>query len=99
MLALQAVGFAAIICVTADDGFVEAATIYGLPVLLCPAAVAAIMPGGVVRIDLARGQLTDRATGAVFQAPPVAPALVDAVRRAQLLTRMRRVVEEEGYDG
>src|SRR3954470_1114346 len=38
VLALQAVGFAAIICVAAEAGFVEAATIYGLPVLLCPAA-------------------------------------------------------------
>ena len=99
VLALQAVGFAAIICASANAGFVAAAEAYGLPVLICPAAVAAITPGGVVRLDLAGGRITDRANGEVYSAPPCAPTLVDMVRRAQLLTRMRRVVEEEGFDG
>jgi 3-isopropylmalate/(R)-2-methylmalate dehydratase small subunit len=99
VLALQAVGLAAIVCASADPGFVAAAEAYGLPVLICPAAVSAIAPGGVVRLDLAGGRITDRATGEVYLAPPCAPALVDAVRRAQLLVRMRRVVEEEGFDG
>jgi hypothetical protein len=53
----------------------------------------------VARLDLVGGRITDRATGQVYLAPPCAPALVEAVRRAQLLTRMRRVVEEEGFDG
>jgi len=99
VLALQAVGFAAIICASANAGFVAAAEAYGLPVLICPAAVAAITPGGVVRLDLAGGRITDRANGEVYSVPPCAPTLVDMVRRAQLLTRMRRVVEEEGFDG
>ena len=99
VLALQAVGFATIICASADADFVTAAEAYGLPVLTCPAAVAAITPGGVVRLDLAGGRITDRANGESYPAPPCAPALVDTIRRAQLLSRMRRVVEEEGYDG
>jgi 3-isopropylmalate/(R)-2-methylmalate dehydratase small subunit len=99
VLALQAVGFAAIVCTTADADFVAAAEAYGLPVLICPAAVAAITPGAVVRLDLAGGRITDRANGESYPAPPCPPALVDTIRRAQLLSRMRRVVEEEGYDG
>ena len=99
VLALQAVGLAAIVCASADPGFIAAAEAYGLPVLICPAAVSAIAPGSVARLDLAGGRITDRATGAVYLAPACAPALVDAVRRAQLLARMRRVVEEEGFDG
>jgi 3-isopropylmalate/(R)-2-methylmalate dehydratase small subunit len=99
VLALQALGFAAIVCVSAAAGFVEAAEAYGLPVLLCPDAVERIVPGGVVRLDLASGRITDRATGAAYQAPPCPPELAAAVRRAQLLMRMRRVVEEEGFDG
>jgi 3-isopropylmalate/(R)-2-methylmalate dehydratase small subunit len=98
-LALQAVGFVAIVCATADAGFAAAAGVYGLPVLSCPAAVAAIGAGAVVRIDLARGRIEDRASGAVYDAPPCPPEVVDAARRAQLLARMRRLVEEEGYDG
>jgi 3-isopropylmalate/(R)-2-methylmalate dehydratase small subunit len=99
VLALQAAGFVAIICATAAAEFVTVADAYGLPVLICPAAVAAIAPGGVVRLDLAGGRITDRTNGATYLVPPCAPALVDSVRRAQLLTRMRRVVEEEGFDG
>jgi len=99
VLTLQAVGFTAVICSSCAPSFDEAAQSYGLPVLVCPAAVAAIMAGSVVRLDLASGQIEDRANGARYQAPPCAPALVDAVRRAALLTRMRRVVEEEGFDG
>ena len=98
-LALQAAGFAAIVCSSADPGFVAAAADFGLPVLVCPAAVASIAEGVVVRIDLQRGRIEDRASGAVFDAPPCAPELVAAARRVQLLARMRRAVEEEGFDG
>ncbi|HEU5098757.1 MAG TPA: hypothetical protein VFU22_07050 [Roseiflexaceae bacterium] len=97
VLALQAIGFASIICASADPGFVAAAETYGLPVLICPDAVSSITPGGVVRLDLAGGRITDRITGEVYLAPPCAPALVEMVRRFQLLMRMRRVVEEEGF--
>jgi 3-isopropylmalate/(R)-2-methylmalate dehydratase small subunit len=99
VLALQAAGFAAIVCASAADGFVAEAEAYGLPVLICPVAVASVAPSTVLRLDLANGRITDRSTGQVYQAPPCPPALVDMVRRAQLLTRMRRVVEEEGFDG
>ena len=99
VLALQALGFAAIVSASADAGFVAAAEAYGLPVLISPTAIAAIAPGGVVRLDLAGGRITDRTNGETYPAPPCAPALVEQVRRAQLLSRMRRVVEEEGFDG
>lgn len=97
-LALLAAGFAAVVCVSADAGFAEAAAAHGLPVLVCPAALV-IAAGGVARIDLASGKIADRASGATFQAQPCPAELVGAVRRAQLLSRMRRVVEEEGFDG
>ena len=99
VLALQAAGFAAIICASADTGFVALAEAYGLPVLICPDAIAAIMPGSVVRMDLDGGRITDRSNSETYTMPPCAPALVQAVRRAQLLLRMRRVVDEEGFDG
>ena len=97
-LALQAAGFAAVICSSADPVFVAAAAGFGLPVLICPAA-AAVVEGAVVRLDLERGRIEDRASGAIYDAPPCPPDLIAAVRRAQLLARMRRVVEDEGFDG
>ena len=98
VLALQAAGFAAIVCAGADAGFAQAAAAYGLPVLVCPAATG-IAAGHVVRLDLQAGTITDRATGVVFHTSPCSPELVAAVRRAQLLIRMRRVVDEEGFEG
>ena len=98
-LALQAAGFAAIVCSSTGPDFVAAAAGFGLPVLVCPAAVIAVAEGVVVRIDLERGRIEDRASGASYAAPPCAPELIAAARRAQLLARMRRVVEEEGFDG
>lgn len=99
VLALQALGVAAVLCVSAAGSFVEVAEQYGLPVLTAPAAVAAITPGAVVRIDLERGTITDRVNGARFACTPASPALLAAVRRTALLGRMRRVVEEEGFEG
>jgi 3-isopropylmalate/(R)-2-methylmalate dehydratase small subunit len=99
VLALQAAGFAAVVCISGHPDFVQTAESYGLPVLVCPEAAAEIAAGSVVRLDLASGRITDRASGVDYQAPPCAPALVELVRRAQLLGRMRRAVEEEGFDG
>lgn len=98
VLALQAAGFAAVVCASADAGFAEAAAAYGLPVLVCPAATG-IAAGHVVRLDLLGGTITDRATGAVFHTKPCPPELAAAVRRAQLFARMRQVVDEEGFEG
>jgi|HigsolmetaAR201D_1030396.scaffolds.fasta_scaffold04796_9 3-isopropylmalate/(R)-2-methylmalate dehydratase small subunit len=99
VLALQALGFVAVICASADDAMIEMAHIYGLPIVICPEAVAAIGAGAVVRLDLTRGQIDVRDTGQRFSAPPSPPQVVEAVRRAQLLAATRRVVESEGYDG
>lgn len=99
VLALQAAGFAAIICIDCDPVFADLAASYGLPVVTCPAAVAAIASNQQLRLDLARGILDDRTTRAHYRFPPCAPALLDTLRRHMLLAQMRHVVEEEGFDG
>jgi 3-isopropylmalate/(R)-2-methylmalate dehydratase small subunit len=98
-LALQAAGFVAIICVSAEPSFVETAHQYGLPVLFCSEAAESIAAGHVIRLDLERGSVQDQVTGIAYCAPPAPPDVAAAVRRAQLLMRMRRVVEDEEYDG
>ncbi|MEN9934962.1 MAG: hypothetical protein RLZZ387_1541, partial [Chloroflexota bacterium] len=70
-----------------------------LPLMEQPEAAAALPDGGLVRVDLATGRIEERATGAVYQAQPAPPEVVAATRQRQLLARMRRVVEEEGFDG
>lgn len=94
VIALQAVGFAAVVCRAADDEPRARGEAYGLPVLASTAA-GAIGEGDLVRIDLERGRIEAR--GAAWDAPPLDPQALAAVRRGQLLSRMRRVVEDEGY--
>jgi 3-isopropylmalate dehydratase small subunit len=94
VIALQAVGFAAVICRAVAPELRELGTIYGLPLLVAPDAVA-VGEGELVRIDLERGRI--EAGGRGWPAPPLAPDALAAVRRGQLLARMRRVVEDEGF--
>jgi 3-isopropylmalate/(R)-2-methylmalate dehydratase small subunit len=95
VIALQAVGVAAAVCAAADPALAELAAGYGLPLLAAPQAAAAIPEGAVVRLDLERGQI--EADGQRWACSPLDPPALAAARRAQLLARMRRVVEDEGY--
>lgn len=95
VLALQAVGFAAVICAHADAELAALGATYGLPLLAVAAAPGQIGEGALLRIDLERGQI--EAGRLRWQVAPLDGAALAAVRRAQLLTRMRRVVEDEGF--
>lgn len=98
-LALLAVGLVAVVAASADEAFVGAAAAVGLPVLVCAPAAAAISAGARLRIDLASGVIADRTANTRYNAAPAAPALIAMVKRSQMLAHMRRVVEDEGYDG
>jgi 3-isopropylmalate/(R)-2-methylmalate dehydratase small subunit len=97
VLALQAAGFAAVVCASADAGFVREAHALGLAVLQHPEAL--LPEGAIVRLDLASGGIEANSPGMRLRTEPLPEAVITAVRQAQLLQRMRRVVEEEGFDG
>jgi 3-isopropylmalate/(R)-2-methylmalate dehydratase small subunit len=97
VLALQACGVAAVLCAAAHSPFTELAEVYGMPVLVCPEAANSIPTGALLRIDLTAGMIEERALDARWNCPPARQPLLEAAQRAQLLARMRRVVEEEGY--
>lgn len=95
VIALQAVGVAAVICRGVDAEIAELGDVYGLPILAAPAAAAQIAEGDLVRVDLERGRV--EAGGVGWEAQPLDAEAMAAVRRGQLLARMRRVVEDEGF--
>jgi 3-isopropylmalate dehydratase small subunit len=95
VISLQALGIAAVICRAAGPEFAAIAAGYGLPIIAAPEAAAALGEGVLLRLDLERGSL--EGAGVCWTTPPLAVAALGAVRRAQLLVRMRRVVEEEGF--
>jgi 3-isopropylmalate/(R)-2-methylmalate dehydratase small subunit len=97
VLALQAVGIAAIVCHEADQIFIEQAHSYGLPVLKQSAAAHALQSGILLRIDLQRGLIEEPSSRQRWQSDPAEDQLLSSAQRSQLLGRMRRVVEEEGF--
>jgi 3-isopropylmalate/(R)-2-methylmalate dehydratase small subunit len=97
VLALQAVGVAAVVCEAADAEFAQLAAGYGLAVLVCAPAAAEIAGGALVRVDLASGSIEDRTHSRRWGDIAIPPALPEAARRAQILARTRRVVDEEGF--
>jgi|GEM_PF-841349 3-isopropylmalate dehydratase small subunit len=97
VLALQAAGISAVICNEADEDFIEQAHSYGLPILKQSGATSALQSGVLLRIDLERGLIEEPASHLEWQAEAAESELLNATRRSQLLGRMRRVVEEEGF--
>ena len=95
VIALQAAGLAAVVCGGVAHALAEVANGYGLALVIAPDAAAAIAEDAVVRLDLERGGL--EAGSGRWAFTPLAPAALAASRRAQILARMRRVVEDEGY--
>lgn len=95
MVALQAVGVAAIICQQADSAIMAVADRYGLPIVSAPEAVPLLHEGTLLRLDLEHGVV--EGAGARWEVAPLTQPMLDIVRRVQLLIRMRRVVEEEGF--
>ena len=92
VIALQAAGFAAVIARRVGLDLAQQGARYGLPLL---AAEASIAEGALVRLDLERGR--GEAAGETWLFEPPTPEALAAVRRGQLLARMRRVAEDEGY--
>ena len=95
IVALQAVGIAAIICQQVATEMVVVAERYGLPIMSAPAAVPLLDEGTLLRLDLEHGVV--EGGGARWEVAPLAKPTLEMVRRVQLLSRMRRVVEEEGF--
>lgn len=95
VIALQAVGIAAVVCERVAPELTSLGAIYGLPVVVAPGAGSALVEGDLVRLDLERGRL---AVGpSQWEFTPIRAEALASARRAQLLARMRRVVEDEGY--
>lgn len=92
VIALQAAGFAAAIARQVASELWAIGARYGLPLLALDTAIA---EGALIRLDLERGRV--EVGGATWMFEPLASEGLAAVRRGQLLARMRRVAEDEGY--
>ena len=77
-LALKACGVKCVIAASFARIFYRNAINIGFPILECPEAAAAILPGDAVRVDFKTGVITDETQGRTFQAAPF-PAFIDGI--------------------
>ena len=77
-LAIKACGVKCVIAASFARIFYRDAINIGFPILECPEAAAAILPGDAVRVDFKTGVITDETQGRTFQAAPF-PAFIDGI--------------------
>ena len=88
-LALQGAGVAAVVASSFARIFYRNAVNVGLPILECPAAVAAARDGDVLTIDLASGVITAQ-DGASFTAAPFPPLMRAIIAAGGLVPYVRQ---------
>lgn len=77
-LAIKACGVKCVIAASFARIFYRNAINIGFPILECPEAAAAILPGDAVRVDFKTGVITDETQGRTFLAAPF-PAFIDGI--------------------
>lgn len=94
-LAIQGAGVGCVVAASFARIFYRNAVNIGLPVLVCPAAVAAAQAGETAEVDLAAG--TVRLGDRVFAAEPFPPFVQELIGMGGLLPYVRaRLAEKEG---
>ena len=67
----------------------------GLPILESPAAVDDADKGHEVEVDLERGQIRNLTTGAVYQAEPYPPFMMEIIQAGGLVPYTKRQIEAD----
>ena len=88
-IALKASGISLVIANTFARIFYRNAINIGLPILECPEAVANIRAGDVVSCDLAKGEISNETTGAVFSAQPFPEFIQKIISAGGLINSIR----------
>ncbi len=93
-LAIKAAGVSVVVAESFARIFFRNALNIGLPILECPAAVAATQAGQTLEIDLAAGSIRNADTGETFQAMPYPPFMLELIAAGGLVEYTRRQQEK-----
>ena len=88
-LAIKACGVSCVIAATFARIFYRNALNIGLPILECPAAVAAIHNGDVVSVDFGAGLVRNETTGQEFHAEPFPPFMQELIAAGGLAAYLK----------
>ncbi len=89
-LAIKASGISLVIANSFARIFYRNSINIGLPILECPAAVAAVKKGDLVSCELSSGIITDETTGETFKAEPFPPFIEEIIRDGGLLKHLAK---------
>ena len=84
-IAIKAAGVSCVIAETFARIFYRNSINIGLPILECPEATKAIKAGDEVEVDFDNGVITDKTTGASFQAQPFPPFMQEIIKAEGLI--------------
>ena len=84
-IAIKAAGVSCVIAETFARIFYRNSINIGLPILECPEAAKAIKAGDEVEVDFDHGVITDKTTGASFQAQPFPPFMQEIIKAEGLI--------------
>jgi len=88
---LKALGVGCVVAESLARIFLRNAVAIGLPVLVCPGISAAVSDGDEVEVDLARGAVTNRRTGAVRQGSPLPAVMQEILAAGGIMPLLRRL--------
>ncbi len=89
-IAIKASGVSLVIANSFARIFYRNSINIGLPILECPAAVAAISAGDTVSCDLAAGVIKNETTGATFSAEPFPPFIEEIIKDGGLIKHLTK---------
>ena len=89
-IAIKASGVALVIANSFARIFYRNSINIGLPILECPAAVAAIKKGDTVSCELADGTIKNETTGEVFKAEPFPPFIQEIIKDGGLIKHLTK---------
>ncbi len=89
-IAIKASGVSLVIANSFARIFYRNSINIGLPILECPAAVAAISARDTVSCDLAEGKITNETTGETFSAEPFPPFIEEIIKDGGLIRHLTK---------
>ena len=92
-LAMKGAGVSCVVATSFARIFYRNAINVGLPILESPAAAEAVEAGHVLEIDLEQGKIHNRSTGAVYEAEPYPPFMMNIIEAGGLVPYTRRQLE------
>jgi 3-isopropylmalate/(R)-2-methylmalate dehydratase small subunit len=94
-LAIKGAGVSCVIATSFARIFYRNAINVGLPILESPAAAEAVGAGHTLEIDLEKGTIHDRDTGATYEAEPYPPFMMSIIQAGGLVPYTQRQLESE----